>query len=134
MRIKSLTYKNKIYNNPKEIEKILLNNNFNWLNLSEIENAIIEIKNNKIYWKSGIWYYGDWEYGIWLDGIFKYGNFKGGVWLNGLFKNGTFKNAVWMNGTFENGTFSGDWRNGTNKNGNFINESFSLLKFSQFKK
>jgi hypothetical protein len=127
MRIKELIYKGKSYTDKVLIETYLYKHGFNWLNKAEIENAIIEIKNDKLYWHSGIWYYGDFGYGIWLDGIFKFGNFVG-VWHNGLFKNGTF-DGIWMNGNFENGDIiGGEFRKGILK-GEVKND---VLKFSEY--
>lgn len=141
VRIKSLKYKGKIYKDPTEIEDVLKKKSLFWLNKAEIENAIIEIKENKLYWLQGVWYYGTWEYGVWLDGIFKYGTWLGGVWYNGLWMNGTWENGIWMNGTWENGTFnSGEFRNGekikgnfNNENENLTNESEKVLKYSNFR-
>lgn len=143
-RIKSLKFENKQYTEPVIINNLLLKNGFNWLNLAEIENAILEIKKDKIYWHSGIWYYGDWKYGIWLDGVFKYGNWYDGVWKNGVFKNGTWHNGIWMNGVFEDGTFKdGEFRDGVKKGGNFENElkeikeikgNLEVLKFVEYNK
>lgn len=128
MRIKELIYKGKSYTEQVLIENHLYKHGFNWLNKAEIENAIIEIKDGKLYWHSGVWYYGDFGYGIWLDGIFKSGNFTG-VWHNGLFKNGTFS-GIWMNGNFENGDFlKGEFRKGIMK-GEVKNDE--VLKFSEY--
>jgi hypothetical protein len=134
MRIKSLTYKDDVITDPVIIENHLLKNGLSWLNIAEIENAIIEIKDGKLYWHSGVWYYGDWQYGIWLDGIFMYGTWHGGVWHNGIFRNGTWKDGIFMNGTFEKGTFEkGEWRNGNRKGGNFqIDVNEKVIKFSNF--
>ena len=137
-RIKSLKFENKIYKDPIVIESILLKNGFNWLNIAEIENAILEIKKDKLYWNSGIWYFGDWHYGIWLDGIFKYGNWYNGVWYNGIFKNGTWHNGIWMNGEFEGGEFlDGEFRKG-NRKGEKIeklkeDKKLKVEKFKNFK-
>lgn len=129
MRIKELIYKGKSYSEQVLIESYLFKHGFNWLNKAEIENAIIEIKDGKLYWNSGVWYYGDFGYGIWLDGIFKFGTFVG-VWHNGLFKNGTFKDGIWMNGNFEGGSFeNGEFRKGVMK-GETINND--VLKFSEY--
>jgi hypothetical protein len=137
MRIKSLTYRDNIITNPVIIENYLNKNGLTWLTLAEIENAIIEIKDNKLYWHSGVWYYGDWKQGIWLDGMFRFGTWHNGVWHNGVFKNGTWKDGIFMNGTFENGTFEGgEWRGGIRKGGDFkveteeVNEK--VIKFSKF--
>lgn len=126
VRIKELIYKEKSYTDPNLIDKLLLKKGFHWLQIPEIENAILEIKDNKLYWNSGIWYYGDFGYGIWLDGIFKFGTFNG-VWNNGVFKDGIF-NGIWINGTFESGDFKGEWRGGIRKD----KVSENVLKFCNF--
>jgi hypothetical protein len=84
MRFKELIYGDKQIDNPREIEKILERNNFDWLIDSEIENAKIEIKNNTLIWNGGDYYSGFWYYGIFKNGNF-YGTFE-----NGIFENGNF--------------------------------------------
>ena len=81
------------YTNKHQIIKIIKDNNFHWLVDSEVDNAIIEIKNNTVIWIQGDYLSGRWEYGI-----FKEGNFFG----------------TWVNGIFENGNFSGKWISGIN--------------------
>jgi superfamily I DNA and/or RNA helicase len=73
------------------INHILKSKKFYWLIDSEIENSIIEIKNNTLIWHDGEFFTGEWIYGI-----FKKGNFYG-KWLNGIFENGNFK-GVWKSG------------------------------------
>lgn len=94
MGIKELKYNNKSLTTKTEILKVLKDNKLFWLIDSEIESAIIEIKNNTL---------------IWYEGIFKYGN-----WHYGIFKNGGFY-GNWENGIWENGTFKGKWKSGLNK-------------------
>lgn len=124
MRIKRLIIGNEFITNNYDIKTTLNNYGFNWLNDVEIDNAVIEIKNGKIYWHSGIFYYGTWEYGIVLNGEFRYCE-----WKNGIFYNGKFR-GVWMDGIFVNGIFDTDSK--------FINGdmrlSESVLSFNQFKK
>jgi hypothetical protein len=138
MRIKSLKLGNKNLTDAFDIKTSLMKHGLNWLNEAEIENAIIEIKNNKLYWYSGIFYFGTWEDGIWLNGSFKWGD-----WLNGVFYNGEFR-GIWHNGIFMNGVFlggefkAGVFRDGDKKGGKFfdekeIKENF-VIKFSDFKK
>lgn len=93
MKIKTLIYKEKEYSNPSQINKILSDNKFHWLISSEIEDAIIEIKNNTIIWHDGTFYSGTIPYIIWLNG-----NFKGGRWINGV-----CMNMIFSGGTFESG-------------------------------
>lgn len=131
-RIKSLMIKETSYTDPLVIENQLLKYQLDWLMRAEMENAQLEIKDTKLYWHSGIWYYGVWENGVWLDGIFYGTTWKDGVWHNGVWKNGTFQQGIWMNGIFENGEFLGEWRAGTKKDGErqHVNESF--LTYSEF--
>lgn len=91
MNIIELTYKDKVYTNSNKILDILRECEFYWLIDSELSEAVIEIVNNTLIWKSGSYLYGNWKYGI-----FKRGNFYG-VWENGIFEGGTFS-GVWMSG------------------------------------
>lgn len=84
---KSIKIKSKILQKLKELQ-------FYWLIDSEVESAVIEIKNNTIIWQDGIYRSGNWKYGI--------------------FKNGGFY-GIWENGIWENGTFKGNWKSGLNK-------------------
>ena len=80
--------------NQSKIDRILKSNDFYWLVDSEIENCKIEIINQTIVWHSGVFYSGNWKYGI-----FKSGKFLG----------------IWENGIFEGGEFEGKWESGINK-------------------
>ena len=91
MKYQELLIDGKSIKDKKAIEKILSNLKFYWLIDSEIENALIEIKNNTIIWHSGDYYVGDWYYGI-----FKRGNFYG-KFINGIFEDGNFK-GEWVSG------------------------------------
>lgn len=114
MRIKNLIYENKPHTDTYIITTILHKNGLEWLDKAEIENAIIEIKDGKLYWHTGVWYYGDMIYCIWLGGIFKYGNWYNGVWYNGWFAGGIWHDGVFMNGKITGGKFiKGDFRNDT---------------------
>ena len=84
LRIKSLIVNNKKIKN-QNVTNILSGLGFNWLLESEFDNAELEIKNNTLIWKNGIYYYGNWFYGIFLNGTF-YGNFLSGVFKKGIFK------------------------------------------------
>jgi hypothetical protein len=84
MRYVELIKDGKKYKNRYEITKILNDNKFYWLIDSEIENAILEIKNNTLIWHNGIFYSGDWYYGIFKNGEF-YGTWENGIWENGKF-------------------------------------------------
>lgn len=103
MRIKSLKIDNQILISPIRIKQVLAYNGFSWVNSSEIENAILEIKDNKLIWHSGIWYYGiTGENLIWYNGIFRGGEWNGSLWVNGFFDGGVFNS-----GKFEAGKVSG---------------------------
>jgi hypothetical protein len=91
MRYIELKKGNKIINSQREIDKILELEGFNWLVDSEIEEAKIEIKNNTLIWHGGVFYSGNWEYGIFREGEF-YGKF-----INGIFESGEFK-GNWISG------------------------------------
>lgn len=93
MKIKELKYKDNIYTNERVINNILKTENFYWLIDSELENAVIEIKNNTLIWYNGSYISGNWHYGIFKDGSF-YG--------------------IWENGIWEGGNFSGKWKSGIN--------------------
>lgn len=93
MRYIELNYEGKSYTNRKEIDDILIKEKFYWLIDSEIENAKIDLVNKTIIWNDGVFYSGDWKFGIFKNGKF-YGN--------------------WINGIWENGIFSGKWQTGIN--------------------
>ena len=114
MKIKELRVKDKVYSNNNKIEKELFSGGFNWLIDAEIEEAIIEIKNNTIVWHDGIWYMGVWEYGIW--------------------KNGEFRSGKWRNGIFESGIFKGNFESGKVIDGNVNEESIKNTIFRKNKK
>jgi hypothetical protein len=82
MKFKELVYQDKKITDQKQIIDILEKNNFHWLIDSEFEDAKIEIRNNTLIWRGGIFYSGDWYYGIFKDGDF-YGNFENGIFEGG---------------------------------------------------
>lgn len=84
MRFKRLTIDNSIITQSDKIESALLSYQFYWLIDSEVEDAVIQIKNNTLIWDSGTYYSGRWYYGIWKSGDFH------GVWENGIFEKGRF--------------------------------------------
>ena len=133
-RIKSLKFENKLYFDINTINNILIKNGFYWINNAEIENAYLEIKDDKLYWLSGVWYYGTVDYIIWLDGIFKYGEWLNGVFYNGVFENGKWLNGVFMNGVFKGGEFlGGEFRDGIREGGTFkIDLSESVKSFTNY--
>jgi hypothetical protein len=83
MKYLELKVGDKIIKNQKKIEDILIQGKFYWLLDSELESAIIEIKNNTIIWHDG-YFFGNWHFGI-----FKNGEFHGN-WINGIFEGGNF--------------------------------------------
>lgn len=91
MRILELLINGKSIKSKSEIDKLLTQYKLYWLIDSEIENAVIEIKNNTLIWYSGEYYSGNWYYGIFKSGIFY------GVFMNGIFEGGDFK-GVWKSG------------------------------------
>lgn len=97
-RFSELKLGNKTYTNSKEIEVFLSSSNFYWLLDCEVDNVKIEIIDDILYWNNGIFYFGDW-----LWGVFNSGEFRGGTWHGGI---------------FNDGIFSGDWIRGVKKGGN----------------
>lgn len=91
MRFEELIIDNKSIRSDRLITRILKERGFYWLVDSEIESAKIEIKKDTLIWHNGIFFTGDWEYGIFKDGQF-FGNF-----INGIFESGTFK-GKWCSG------------------------------------
>ncbi len=143
MRIKKLIYEDRVVDDPIIIRSLLEENNLVWLNKAEIENAVLEIKDGKLYWHRGVWFFGNLDYIIWLDGEFRGGEWYNGVWYNGVFKNSTWHNGIFMNGVFENSKFvSGEFRKGVKKNSTFpkvneknkisLNLSDRIIKFNNF--
>lgn len=96
-RFSELKINNKTFNNSKEIELFLSNSNFYWLLDCEVDSVKLEIIDNILYWNNGIFYFGNWLWGIFNDG-----EFRGGTWHGGIFNNGIFR---------------GDWIRGVKKGG-----------------
>lgn len=94
MRYKELILNGSSIKNQSKIDQILKSNGFYWMVDSEIEQSLLEIKNNTIIWHAGNYYSGTWKYGIFKSGIFS---------------------GIWENGIFENGEFNGKWESGINK-------------------
>lgn len=92
--IKELYIDDKIYTRTVDILSKLREYKLFWLIDSEVHDAIIEIKNNTVIWKSGNYLYGRWHFGIFQDGEF---------------------NGIWENGIWEQGIFKGTWISGVNK-------------------
>lgn len=91
MRFKEFKVEGEYISDSTNINDILISNNLKWLIDAEIENAEIEIKNKTAVWKNGIFYTGNWNYGIWKNGDFY------GIWENGIWENGNFK-GKWESG------------------------------------
>lgn len=92
MKYSKLTVGGKTYKDQRGIVKILKTEGFGWLVDSVIENADIEIKENTLIWRGGLFLEGEWRFGIfkdgrfcgnWNGGIFEAGNFEG-KWLGGI--------------------------------------------------
>lgn len=88
MRFIELKIKDKQITSNKLIEQYLANSEFSWLLECEVDNVKLTIDTdlNIIYWNSGIFYWGDWIWGVFESGEFRSGNWHGGVFLNGIFK------------------------------------------------
>lgn len=84
MRFRRLTIDSSIITQSDKIESALLKHEFYWLIDSEVEDAVIEIKNKTLIWESGTFFSGRWHYGIWKSGDFY------GIWENGIFEKGRF--------------------------------------------
>lgn len=100
-RFSKLIYNGNELKSSKLIEQQLYNSSFNWLLDCEVDNVDIEIKDNILYWNSGIFYWGNWKWGIFMSGEFRSGIWHGGIFLNGIFK------GTWNNGVFKKGEFKG---------------------------
>lgn len=100
-RFKELSIDGIVYKGTKEIERQLTKTKYNWLLECELENVIIEIQNDILIWKSGIMYWGCWQWGIWKSGDFRSGNWQGGIFYDGDFK------ADWERGVWKGGIFKG---------------------------
>jgi hypothetical protein len=91
MGIIELKYSNKTITTKSQILKVLKEEKLYWLIDSEVESAIIEIKNNTVIWHGGNYIFGNWNYGIFKDGEFN------GIWENGIWENGQFY-GIWKSG------------------------------------
>ena len=102
----------------KHIEKYLYASNFYWVLAMECDNVSIEIKNDILYWKSGIVYWGNFIWGVWENGEFRSGTWNGGIFLNGTIA----KDVTWLNGVYK-----GEIMNfkGKKINGEFPSENIS---------
>jgi len=96
-RFSELKLHNTVITNNKEIEIYLSNSIFYWLLDCEVDNVKIEIKDDVLYWNNGIFYFGNW------------------IW--GVFKKGEFRSGIWNGGIFYDGIFTGNWIRGVKKGG-----------------
>lgn len=99
-RFSELKVYNKEIKNNKEIETYLSNTIFYWLLDCEVDNVKLEIIDDILYWNNGIFYYGNWEWGVFNNGEFK----SGGIWNGGIFYDGTFE-GKWIRGVKKGGNF-----------------------------
>ena len=71
-RFSSLTLeKTKVFDSSKLIELALLQTEYYWLNKVELENVVIEIENNILTIKDGVFYHGDILFAVIDGGTFK---------------------------------------------------------------
>lgn len=97
-----------ILKNTQPIEKWLYSSTFSWLLECELDNVKLAIKDDILYWKSGILYWGVTNFMVFENGEFRSGVWNCGIWLNGTFK-GTFKNGVWKKGIFKGTKIAGEF-------------------------
>jgi hypothetical protein len=91
----------------------IIKDNFYWLLMADIENAVVGWVDGQIVWYGGVWSSGTFANGIWKGGVFECGVFEGDLWEDGSFVRGAFYNGVWVDGQFFGGTFFGkEWKNG----------------------
>lgn len=87
----------------KVIEQYLAVSPHHWLIKCEMDDVVLEIKDNIVYWKSGILYWGNTQWMVVENCDFRSGVWNGGIWLGGKFK------GKWMNGVWKAGEFDGEW-------------------------
>lgn len=92
MKFKEFKVGKEIYSSPTKIQEQLKKHDLQWLIDSEIEEAVVEIKNNTLIWKDGNFNAGNWHYGIWQSGNF-HGTWQNGIWVSGHF-NGKWKSGI----------------------------------------
>lgn len=92
-RIKKLTINGNVFTTIKSILYELSITEHNWILDCELDDVVLEIKDNILYFNSGIFYWGIWEWGIFNDGEFRSGLWKGGIFNGGTF-NGEYKRMV----------------------------------------
>ena len=77
-----------------------------WLKDAIVENEDVEIVNNYVIWKDGMWEGGVWEGGMWKGGMWEGGMWKCGAWEDGMWKSGRWEGGMWKSGAWEGGTHS----------------------------
>lgn len=103
MRFTSFKYESELITSEKKITQILKENDMNWILESEFDNADIEIQNKTLIWNSGIWYWGNWHFGIWKSGDWVDGTFENGIWESGNFIGGKLLSGIWLDGNITGG-------------------------------
>lgn len=96
-RILKLIIDGEVYKTTNYIHQKLTESNHAWILECELDNAVIEIKDNILYFKEGIFYWGYWKWGIFDGGEFRSGYWSGGILRDGIFK-GKYKKMVHKGG------------------------------------
>jgi hypothetical protein len=106
-RVRYLKIENEIYFDENIIKNKLIDCDLSWVNDAEIENAVLEIKDNELYWYGGKWYFGVWKSGVFVDGIIYYADWEDGIFVNGVIKDIVWKKGTLMNADSKDGEFLG---------------------------
>ncbi len=88
------------------IERWLSTSPYYWMLECEVDGAQLEVKDNILVWKSGTFYWGEWQWGIFKSGEFRSGSWLGGIFFDGIFK-GNWHRGVWKSGTFKGNDMTG---------------------------
>lgn len=107
MRCKELINNNSTITLPSKIKKVLSDKKKDWLLKAEFDNAIIELRGDKVIWHMGTWHRGHWHGDKWMDGIWHNGFWHQGEWQNGTWYNGTWIDGIWHNGVWKKGNWKG---------------------------
>lgn len=100
MRYKELKLDGKIITQKYKIEEQLIKYGFNWFLDCEIEDMRIEILKDTLIINEGVYYNGDFVYGV-IRNI----DWKNGEFTNGVIYGGTFKRCLIRQGLIFGGTF-----------------------------
>jgi len=90
-----------------------------WLLDANTQNADVEIVDERVLWRGGVWVSGTWHDGTWLDGkwfsgTWRNGEWYSGTWHGGVWHSGTWREGEWQHGLWRNGTWlTGTWQGGT---------------------